>query len=193
MEEPDLHLNPYNPEEGEQEGDTSQREYYGGTIPHFAGHSETVPYLSEVEQEDTVSKLVQTPFPSIPIEKIRGQTVTKWTIDRRRTAKSLSAIWNKASQRITDLACAVYVAQLVNEIDQKIPLFRDIPYEDAFSGILQLVHDALTGENFSRIQKNRLESIIDNVFKILVDKEKLDLLEYKKIHELLSKNQLLRR
>lgn len=194
VEKPDQYLSPYNPDESEEKGETSQREFYGGgTIPHIAGYSQTAFYLPELEQEDSVSKLVQTPLPSIPLEKFRGQTVTKWAIDRRRTAKSLSEIWSKASQRITDSDCAVYIDRLLSIIDQKIPLFRDIPYEDAFSGVLQLVYNALTGENFSRIQKNHLESIIGNVFKILVEKEKLDLIEYKNIHEILSKNQLLRK
>lgn len=193
MKNPDPYLSPYSPEESERESDTSQIEFYGGgTIPYFMGQSETGSRLPEVEQEDSVSKLVQTPLPSIPREKIRGQTIIKWSIERRKTAKSLSDIWNKASQRITGSAFAVYVDQLVNEIDQKIPLFRDIPYEDAFSGILQLVCDAITGPNLSRLQNKRLESTIDKVFEMLVSREKLSLLEYKNIHKLLAEKQLLR-
>jgi len=193
MKNPDSYSTADIPEEYDEKDDTSQIEFFGGgTIPHAMGQSETVPPSLEAEQEDSISKLVQTPLPSIPLEKIRGQTITKWAIERRRTAKSLSDIWNKASQRITDSAFAVYVDQLVSEIDQKIPLFRDIPYEDAFSGILQLVRDAITGPNLSRLQNKRLESIIDKVFEMLVSREKLSLLEHKNIHKLLAEKQLLR-
>lgn len=193
MKNPDSYSTADIPEEYDEKDDTSQIEFFGGgTIPHTIGQSETVPPSLEAGQEDSISKLVQTPLPSIPLEKIRGQTITKWSIERRRTAKLLSDIWNKASQRIADSAFAVYVDQLVSEIDQKIPLFRDIPYEDAFSGILQLVRDAITGPNLSRLQNKRLESIIDKVFEMLVSREKLSLLEHKNIHKLLAEKQLLR-
>jgi hypothetical protein len=194
MKNPDQYLDPYNPEESEEIEDNSQREpSIDSTIPHPISQSETSSPLLKSEKEDSLSRLLQTPLSSTPIESIRGQTIAKWSIDRRRTAKHLLDIWNKASQGIDDSACVVYVDHLITEIDRYAPGFRDIPYEDAFSGILQLVRDALIGENFSQIQNNRLENIIDQIFKIIVTKEKLDMLEYKKIHKMLADNHLLRK
>lgn len=167
-------------------GDDSFSVSREGTMPSASGFSETVSIerLTEGQVESTaVDTILDWPLPSKPTFTVRGKTVTKWSIDRRRIAKSLLKKWSEATKNIASAGFAVCVGGLVKEIEQQMPNFRDIPGEDAFAGILQLLCNVLSGENFRILQEKKLNAPIDEIFVMLASQEKVNLALYQAILE----------
>jgi len=165
-------------------GDDSLSASIEGTMPSTPGFSETVSIerLTEGQVESTaVDTILDWPLPSKPAFTVRGKTVTRWSIDRRRIAKSLLKQWSEATKNIASAGFAVFVGGLVKEIEQQMPNFRDIPGEDAFAGILQLLCDVLSGENFRLLQEKNLSAPLDEIFGMLASQERVNLLVYQTI------------
>jgi len=153
-------------------------------------YTDTLASEQEPGDENFDTATLQIPLPSKSRQAFRDKTIAKWSIERRRVAKNLLNIWKQASEKINEPDFAFHVHSLVSEIDLRIPDFRDIPHEDTFSGILQLIRDAITGHNFCRIQKDHLDKPIKDVFVILTDKERLNLKLYEGVLKTLMKHNL---
>jgi hypothetical protein len=139
------------------------------------------------------SQKIVTPIPSIPRDEFQGKTLIKWGIERRIEAKRLREIWNKALQNIAEPSFAMYVNQLLNEINNLMSRFRNIDYEEIFAGILQLIHDALDGEKLIAFQRKLVPTgMIDFAFQEVATKEELNFEIYKKVQEEFSKYKLLK-
>ncbi len=179
----------YSPE-AEHGGEASGAAYPRATIESCPKKSGTADYH---EENDVVGSgsLLSVPMPSVPLETVRGKTLGLWSIDRRRTAKGLLAIWEKALKSICRPGFAVYVDELVKEIDKQMPVFRGVPGEDIFSGILQLVRDGVTGQNLCKLQEQRTEETITSVFAKLAKEQSLDLGVYNDVHNTMMDNGLL--
>lgn len=176
----------YMPEKSNRPADDNVTSPTVGTTRSAASFSDTVSIerLTEGEVESTaVDTVLDWPVPSKPVFSVRGKTVTMWSIERRRIAKSFQKQWNEAEKNIASSRFAVSVGRLVNEIEGQMPNFRDIPGEDSFAGILQLLCNVLSGENFRILQEEKLSAPIDEIFQTLAIQEKVNLSIYKDILE----------
>ncbi len=164
--------------------ETSKEQTSGGEIPY--GGVGKLPRYGE-------SQKLEVPAPSISRTEFKGKTLTKWGIERRTQAKSLREIWNKATQNIDQPSFAMYVNQLINEINDLMPQYRDIDYEEVFAGILQLIQDALDGKRMIAFQKKKVPTeIVDSVFQIITKEEELNFELYKKVQKEFSEHKLLK-
>jgi len=163
------------------------RKEYSGTAPAVINIFD--PYLpyKAVPEEPVVSnleKITDVPVPSVPPYIIRGQSLTKWSIDRRRLVREILKQWDTASKQVTTPNFAVYFDALIDKINTQMPQYRDIPYEDAFAGILQLLQEFLEN-NFSNIQRTaHIDSITNSLSSLL--KEEISLSDYKTVLHLLK-------
>jgi hypothetical protein len=164
------------------------------TVPGGYDVSETV-YVKRLEEENVESSsleaMITAPLPSKRAYKVRGKTVGRWALDRRRIANTLFNMWSKACEVVEGNAFAVRVDEFVTEADRRIPEFRGIPYEEVFSGILQLVRDAVTGISFRILQKKHLEGEVTRILQLLVKSKRLDLQMYDEVLGILMKSELL--
>jgi hypothetical protein len=168
----------------------SKTQYQKATVPSFVPHSKTALTATEEKEADSLDKILTIPQPSIPRITYRGKTMGKWAIERRRIAKELFDKWEISLNSIQTPSFAIHVDTLVSEIDKKIHIFRNIPYEDTFSGILQLIRDAFTGENFSLLEEKRKDSVVNKIFELLIKTEKLDLSIYQESLKLMVESGL---
>jgi len=122
--------------------------------------------------------------------EFKGRTLGSWGLDRRRAAHDLANLWAAAVSHIQTDGFAVYVDPIAAKIDEYMPRFRGITNEDAFSGVLQLVQTAISGPNFVRLQKHRLEGVVADVLSSLRQMT-INMSTYKSAHEILHKNGLL--
>jgi hypothetical protein len=176
----------YMPEKSNRSADDNVTSPTVGTTRSAASFSDTVSIerLTEEEVESTaIDTVLDWPLPSKPVFTMRGKTVTMWSIERRRIAKSFQRQWNEAKKNIASSGFAVSVGRLVNEIEGQMPNFRDIPGEDAFSGLLQLLCNVLNGENFRILQEKKLSETLDEIFGLLASEEKINLSFYQTIIE----------
>jgi hypothetical protein len=169
-----------------------EADYKGDDNVH-SGSEETVEYVVEsqtvssgqVKEEKAESteedKLLNLPLPSKTVLTVRGKTVTVWSIERRRIAKSFLEQWHKAVNCIDNEGFAVYVSGLAKEIDDQMPKFRNIPGEDVFAGILQLLQDIFSGKNFQLLQEKRIITPVEEILALLRKEEKLNLSIYQNI------------
>ena len=154
-------------------------------------HRENPPTYTETSTKNATSTAVTEayiPMPSIPCNVFAGKTLGQWSIDRRRVSRSLSEKWDLAAAKINSSGFAVYVEDLISEIDKQIPAFREVPNEDSFSGILQLLRQHLTGPSFCKVQEENLQDMFSHIFSILTTEEKLSLHNYKEALYIISKN-----
>lgn len=113
-------------------------------------------------------------------EIVRGKSITKWSIERRRVSKDLSGYWNLALAGIEDQSFALYVDKLESRIDEVIPEFRDVPYEDAFAGVLQLIQNMLQGDNYLLLREKK-SSVLTQILTILIKEDRLNLEKHREV------------
>ncbi len=107
--------------------------------------------------------LLQVALPSVARHLIRDKTVAKWGILRRRVVRELREKWEQACAGAGTPGFAIDVDMFVEELNKWMPEFRSVPYEETFSGILQLLRDALTGESYLRMHKEGLHEVLLDV------------------------------
>lgn len=172
------------PREANRKGDDNVRSGLEGTVKYVRVGSQTASFreMKEEKVESTEEDmLLNMPLPSKTVLTVRGQTVTHWSIERRRIAKSLLEQWHKAVNCIDNEDFAVYVSGLAKEIDNQMPRFRNIPGEDVFAGTLQLLRDILSGKNFQLLQEKKIVTPVEDILTLLRGKEKLGLSIYQDI------------
>ncbi len=117
-------------------------------------------------------------LPSETPEMVRGKTIAKWGIERRGVSRELKGVWEKAKGKLNERGFGVYVDGLVSRIDEVMPRFRDVPYEDAFSGVLQLIQTTLKGRNLLHLTRGH-DQVLSDIFQMLTTAEKLTLANHK--------------
>ena len=117
-------------------------------------------------------------------QEIRGKTMGSWALERRRAARELKDMWQEAVLYKDSSGFAVYVEAVISKAEEQLPRFRDIPNEDAFSGVVQLVIDAISGQNFERVQKEGLDEAITEVLALL-RQEAITMATYKAAYDIM--------
>ncbi|HUU19738.1 MAG TPA: hypothetical protein VMW72_21485 [Sedimentisphaerales bacterium] len=153
------------------------------TEPLLRLHTPTETFFME-KTGDILSPVKLIPEPPSLRREIRGKTLGAWGLDRRRAARELLGMWQEASSNINSDGFAVYVDAVISKLEEYMPRFRNIPNEDVSSGVLQLVRDAISGPNFERVQKERLEGPITDVLTLLRQKT-IMMATYKAAHDTL--------
>ena len=156
-----------------------------GTIEHLIAPSNTAYIEKAAEQgkENLEAKFLNTPVPTKTCASYRGKSIGAWSIHRRRASRKLLELWKNSLPFIGSPSFAVYINGLINEIENQLPLYRNVPNEDVFSGILQLVKDALTGNNFMKIQDKRVKNIITETLDNLSREKDLTLVNHQNIQK----------
>jgi hypothetical protein len=170
----------------DKEQQTSVEADVMGTVGAFALlrlHSGTETFLID-ETGDAISPIKLVQESTSQRQEIRGKTLGSWGLDRRRAARELMDMWQEAVSHISTDGFAVYVEAVISKAEEYMPSFRDIPSEDVFSGILQLVRDAISGSNFERVQKEKLDGPITDILSLL-RKQKIKMTTYKAAHDTL--------
>jgi len=92
------------------------------------------------------------PVPSIahPPTVVRGRSLGRWGIERRRTAKLLLNVWQSVEAAVQTPDFPVLADGFVERVETEMTRFDGIPGEDFFSAILQRIRDSLTGPSFER-------------------------------------------
>lgn len=151
---------------------------FNSTIEQKHRYSETISEVGASIESSESTGLVITALPLVSPDKVKGKTIAKWAIDRRRVSKSLEEYWEKAFKKKDNPSFCVYVDSIIEIIENNISEFRNIPYEDTFSGILQLLKNALSGKNVVKIQDDNLCDFFNDIFKELVSIDRLSLSYY---------------
>lgn len=133
-----------------------------GVMPLLRLHSGTETFQVK-ETGDAASPVTLVPETSSQRQEIRGKTLAAWGLDRRIAARELMDMWQEAASHIDSDGFAVYVEAVISKAEEYMSQFRDIPNEDAFSGVVQLVRDVISGPNFELIQKEGLDGYITDV------------------------------
>ncbi len=97
-----------------------------------------------------------TPFQSSSPETFKGKSVARWSIDRRRVATDLIREWESVVLSFGDRSLPVRLSRFITCINDKIPIFRNVPYEESFSALLQIIRDAVKCDYFTDCPTNRL-------------------------------------
>ncbi len=140
--------------------------------------------------QEANSTQIGVPTPSIIPNEYRGKSITQWGIVRRRDANALKLLWMKASEHIDTTSFPVFIYPLVRKIDEYFPKYRDVPSEDSFSGILQLIRNSLTGPNFDAVQQKKLTAMFDKIFEIIIGVDRLGMSHCLEIQRLIQTNGL---
>ncbi len=155
-----------------------------GTVPYLRLHTTpTETYLAK-ETGDAKSPVELIKEPAAQRQTIRGKTLGSWGLERRRASRELSEMWRVALSHKDSSGFAVYVEAVISKTEETMPLFRDIPNEDAFSGIVQLVRDAIKGKNFERIQEEYMEKPIMEVLALLCQ-QNITMATYQQAYDIL--------
>jgi hypothetical protein len=91
---------------------------------------------------------------------------------------------------MNDPSFAVYLDGFVDKVQSWMAAFRNVPNEDLFSGILQLVRDAVTGGNFLRVREGERSVVVKQVLEVPANCVDLALEDFDKALALLQANNL---
>lgn len=151
--------------------------------PFFRVHSGTETFIAQ-ETGDPASRIKLVLEPSSQRREILGKTMGSWGLERRRAARELTDMWQEAVLHKDSDGFAVYVEAVISKTEEHMPRFRDIPNEDAFSGVVQLVRDAISGQNFERIQKEEVDRPITEILASLCQ-QNITMATYKSAYDIL--------
>lgn len=112
------------------------------------------------------------------------QTVRGWTEKRRRSAQRLLCAWRSIAPSFGSPSSAMLADGFVEEIEGQIPVFRQVPYEEAYAGVLQLVRSILTGPNFARVESQQLGDLVESALGLLTSQDRLSLHTYDRVLEM---------
>ncbi len=111
--------------------------------------------------------------------------VERWPERRRRSAERLLRAWQSVAPSLGTPSFAVHADRFVEEIEQEIPVFRQVPYEEVYSGVLQLIRNILTGPNFARLERPQLGEVVMSVLNLLTVPSPLSLHTYDRALDIL--------
>jgi len=143
--------------------------------------------------------LGEAPPPSGPVMRSEprmtfgGMTQARWAIKRRKVVSDLQHRWIEATHHMNSPRFAMYADSFVGQIRRWMPDFREVPCEQVLSGVLQLLRDALTGQNFTRLEEHELHDVILRVLQLpsVAKEETLSMLAFDEAHTLLLEAGLL--
>jgi len=114
-----------------------------------------------------VEGIVLLPRPSKPITIVQGKTIGVWSIERRQACKALSASWAEILKHKNTPAMCVHLEKYITDAHKTTSMFSGVPNEDFFVTAINIIDNALTGDNFLSIEKNDQWHLIEDALGIL--------------------------
>lgn len=134
--------------------------------------------------------VITSTHPTEPKQTFKGKTIGMWSIERRRIANQLYDKWKLALQNIEEPSFAMYIDDFCSQIRLCMPDFREVPNEDAFCGILQIILEAIEGEKFNQLfEDENLRSFIEATLANLIKLEKIKLSDFNDVTKQIIKIQ----
>ena len=145
-----------------------------------SGTSALTPEYEEVGTEAETLPLLP-PEARLPA-LVRGKSLAQWGIERRQAAAALKEQWQKEIKpTIGSPAFAVRTSSFLDIANNLMIRYTGLPREEIFGGILQLIRDSLTGQNFVAIEQGRLSQPVLDALEMVERSTQLSLGSYDEI------------